>query len=111
LGLVVRGIVSARSAKIEPGFVIDDLHPRDADGADQAAALLVAAFPHRTPMKASAREVVAQALAPGNICLAARERAEILGWVGILPEYSHAWELHPLVMREDVRGRGTGWRW
>jgi hypothetical protein len=82
LGTDVRGIVSAYSAERGPGFVIDDLHRHDPDGADQAATLLVAAIPRWTPTMESAREVVADALAPGNFCPAARN--------------SRAWDLHPL---------------
>src|SRR5687768_12339829 len=49
-----------------------------------------------------------QALEADRICLVARADDQILGWIGAIPEYSHAWELHPLVVREDVRGRGVG---
>ena len=70
--------------------------------------LLVEAFPHWLPTLELARDEVTQALAADRICLAARAEDEILGWVGAIPGYSHAWELHPLVVRADVRGAGIG---
>ncbi len=100
--------MSARLEPHEPRIVIDDLHPDDAEAIDQAASLLVAAFPDWASSLSEARAVVAELLEPGCICLTARLGATILGWVGALPEYSHAWELHPLVVREDVRGQGVG---
>jgi aminoglycoside 6'-N-acetyltransferase I len=92
----------------QPRFVIDELRVDDTDAIDQAAALLVEAFPHWLPTMESARDEVRQALAPDRICLVARAADEILGWVGAIPGYSHAWELHPLVVRADVRHDGIG---
>lgn len=89
-------------------FVINDLRADDADAAAQAAELLVDAFPHWTSTDALAREEVAEALEPDRICLAARDGAALLGWIGAIPAYSHAWELHPLVVRRDARGLGIG---
>ncbi len=89
-------------------FVIDDLRPDDQLGTEQAASLLVEAFPHWLPTIDEAREEMAEALLPDRICLAARVGSDVLGWVGGIPEYSHAWELHPLVVRADVRGKGVG---
>jgi aminoglycoside 6'-N-acetyltransferase I len=92
----------------QPRFVIDALRADDTDALDQAAALLVEAFPHWLPTLELARDEVMQALAADRICLVARAEAEILGWVGAIPGYSHAWELHPLVVRADARRAGIG---
>ncbi|MGH2617982.1 MAG: GNAT family N-acetyltransferase [Thermomicrobiales bacterium] len=100
--------MSAPADAEQAELVIADLQPRDTDAIDQAAALLMAAFPDWTPTMKAARDEIVEALAPNRICLAARSGAAVLGWVGGLPEYSHAWELHPLVVREDARGRGIG---
>ena len=108
MGAVRRGFVSIRSGATQPQFAIQDLAPDDAATIDRAAALLVEAFPHWTPTLEAARDVVAQALEPGRICLVARTDDAVLGWVGGLQEYSHAWELHPLVVRSDARGMGIG---
>src|SRR5215218_3393269 len=89
-------------------FVIDALRADDTNAIDQAAALLVDAFPHWLPTLEMAREEVMAALEPDRICLVARAKDEILGWVGAIPGYSHAWELHPLVVRADVRRMGVG---
>ena len=44
-----------------------------------------------------------------SLFLAAVEDDEVLGWVGMLPSYSgRVYELHPLVIRHDQQGRGTG---
>jgi aminoglycoside 6'-N-acetyltransferase I len=91
-----------------PNFVIDDLRHDDQSGVEQAASMLVEAFPHWLPTIEEARAEVAEALLPNRICLAARAGEEVLGWVGCIPEYSHAWELHPLVVRTDARGKGVG---
>ena len=88
--------------------MIDALRHDDMDAIDQAATLLIEAFPHWVPTMESARNEVKQALEADRICLVARADDQILGWIGAIPEYSHAWELHPLVVREDVRGRGVG---
>ncbi len=89
-------------------FTIVDLDPSDAEAVAQAAALLLDAFPHWLPTLAEARQEVAEALQPDRILLTARAGDDLLGWVGAIPGYSHAWELHPLVVREDARRHGIG---
>jgi aminoglycoside 6'-N-acetyltransferase I len=32
----------------------------------------------------------------------------VLGWVGGIPAYDYAWELHPLVVAAAARGQGVG---
>ena len=88
--------------------MIDALRADDTAAIDQAAALLVDAFPHWLPTMEMARDEVIEALGPDRICLVARADDQILGWIGAIPEYSHAWELHPLVVREDARRKGVG---
>jgi aminoglycoside 6'-N-acetyltransferase I len=88
--------------------MIDALRASDTDAIAQAAALLVEAFPHWLPTMELARDEVLQALGADRICLVARADDQILGWVGAIPEYSHAWELHPLVVRADARRKGVG---
>src|SRR5215204_5429621 len=88
--------------------MIDALRADDVDAIDQAATLLIEAFPHWLPILEVARDEVMQSLEPDRICLVARAGDEILGWVGAIPEYSHAWELHPLVVRKDARRQGVG---
>jgi aminoglycoside 6'-N-acetyltransferase I len=89
-------------------FVIDALRADDKDAIEQAAQLLVESFPHWQSTLEMARDEVNQALGPDRICLVARSDNQILGWIGGIPEYSHAWELHPLVVRADVRRIGLG---
>jgi aminoglycoside 6'-N-acetyltransferase I len=100
--------VPAGSAAKQPRFVIGALRADDVDAIDQAATLLIEAFPHWLPTMEVARDEVMQALEPDRICLVARADDRILGWVGAIPEYSHAWELHPLVVRADARRTGVG---
>ena len=88
--------------------MVDALRADDLDAIDQAATLLIEAFPHWVSTMELAREEVMQALETDRICLVARADDQILGWIGAIPEYSHAWELHPLVVREDVRRKGVG---
>ena len=100
--------VASDSDVKQPRFVVDALRAGDRDAIDQAASLLVEAFPHWLPTMKMAREEVAKALGTDRICLTARAEDEILGWVGAIPGYSHAWELHPLVVRADARSKGVG---
>lgn len=92
----------------QPHWTIEELPADDADAIDQAATLLAAAFPHWTPDQQAARAEIEETLGPDRICLLARADTAILGWIGAIPTYSHAWELHPLVVRQDVRGQGIG---
>jgi aminoglycoside 6'-N-acetyltransferase I len=100
--------VAADSAVKQPRYVIDSLRADDMDAIDQAATLLIEAFPHWKPTMESARNEVMQALETDRICLVARAEDQIVGWIGAIPEYSHAWELHPLVVRQDARRKGVG---
>jgi aminoglycoside 6'-N-acetyltransferase I len=101
-------IVSPRGDEDRQRFIIADLHSSDGHDFEQAAALLVEAFPHWLSTLGMARDEVAEALQPDRICLAARSDSRLLGWVGALPQYSHAWELHPLVVRAADRRQGVG---
>jgi aminoglycoside 6'-N-acetyltransferase I len=77
----------------------------------QAAELLVQAFPHDNgwPTLDAALEEVEEALAADRRCLAAIDSdGALLGWIAAVPDYGHVWELHPLVVRADARGRGIG---
>jgi aminoglycoside 6'-N-acetyltransferase I len=100
--------VPAGSDPKQPRFTIDVLRADDTDAIAQAAALLIEAFPHWLPTMELALDEVMQALEADRICLVARADDQILGWIGAIPEYSHAWELHPLVVRADERGTGVG---
>ena len=91
-----------------PQFVIDALRADDVDAIDQAVALLVDAFPDWLPTIEMARDEVMEALGTDRICLVARADDQILGWIGGIPEYSQAWELHPLVVSADARHMGIG---
>src|SRR5262245_7487827 len=93
---------------------LTNLHPDDISAIQQAAALLVAGFqahwPDAWPDLASALAEVHEALAPEKICRVAREQdGTVLGWIGGNPQYhGRVWELHPLVVRPDMQGRGIG---
>ncbi len=100
--------VPAGSDVKQPRFVIDALRADDTAAIDQAAALLVDAFPHWKPTMEMARDEVMEALGTDRICLIARADDQILGWIGAIAEYNHAWELHPLVVSEDARRKGVG---
>jgi aminoglycoside 6'-N-acetyltransferase I len=100
--------VSSEAVIDQHSIAISDLNRDDEGDIEQAAALLVAAFPHWLPTMAMARAEVEEALSEDRICLAARSGETILGWVGAIPQYSHAWEVHPLVVKEDARGSGVG---
>src|SRR5947209_18333484 len=53
---------------------------------------------------------VRESLQSGRISrVAVDEAGDVQGWVGGIAEYGgNVWELHPLVVRQDCRGRGVG---
>lgn len=54
-------------------------------------------------------EEVKESLAEGRISRVAIDDAEnILGWIGGIHSYALVWELHPLVVRADLQGKGIG---
>ncbi len=96
------------------GFSILDLAADDAEAVGQAARLLVEGFrddwPGAWPNEEEALQEVREALGADRICRVARgEDGTVLGWIGGIPGYEgKVWELHPLVVRSDVRRRGVG---
>jgi aminoglycoside 6'-N-acetyltransferase I len=92
---------------------IEDLDPGDAPAIQQAAELLVEEFrehnPDAWPTIEDALDEMRKAFEPGKICLAARDGAGLIGWIGGAPQYGgRVWELHPLVVRSGARMRGVG---
>ena len=90
------------------GSVINRMSPDDVHGIRQAAELIHAAWPDWKETIEDALAEVREALEPGRVCLTARDGEVLLGWVGAIPTYDFAWELHPLVVREGGRGQGVG---
>ena len=89
-------------------FTIDDLQSDDNDAIDQIAVILMAAFPGWKESVDEARDEVSESLTEENLSLVARQGGKVLGWVGGIPTYDYAWELHPLAVHEDARGLGVG---
>ena len=97
-----------------PRFSILDLAAGDEEAIRQAAKLLVEGFkdnsPDAWPTEEDALKEVREALEEGRICRIARgEDGAVLGWIGGIPSYEgRVWELHPLVVRPDLRRRDIG---
>lgn len=54
-------------------------------------------------------EEVKDSLAEDGISRAAvDENSNVLGWIGGIHSYAFVWELHPLVVRADLQGKGIG---
>lgn len=80
-----------------------------ADQLEAAALLLHESLPIGWPTLEDAREELRDRLIPQNTYLAAIEDGQVLGFGGLLPQYDgHVFELHPLAVREDQRGKGIG---
>jgi aminoglycoside 6'-N-acetyltransferase I len=96
------------------GTSIIDLSGDAPDRLVQAATLLVDGFAD-TGSAAwktydAAMAEVRESLAPDRISrVALGDARHVIGWIGGISSYDgHAWELHPLVVRRDQRGRGIG---
>jgi aminoglycoside 6'-N-acetyltransferase I len=93
---------------------MSDLDPNDQGTIEQVATLLVEGFRHHWPDSwsdlASALEEVRESFEPGRLSrVALGDDGAALGWVGGIPQYhGNVWELHPLVVRPDLQGRGIG---
>ncbi|MFT4039270.1 MAG: GNAT family N-acetyltransferase [Thermomicrobiales bacterium] len=87
---------------------IEDLRADDEAAIDQIAALLLEAFPGWQSGLEEAREEVRESFGEDHLSLVARDGAQVLGWIGAIHEYDYAWELHPLAVIAEARGRGVG---
>ena len=47
-------------------------------------------------------------LSEDRLCFVAVQDRKLIGIVGAIPQYSHAWELHPLIVCKDYQKRGIG---
>ena len=95
-------------------MLIVDLEPRDQETVRQAAILLVEGFrdnwPDAWPNIDAALEEVSESFGEDRISrVAVDEDGLVLGWIGGICSYDgNVWELHPLVVRPDLQGRGIG---
>ena len=93
---------------------IVDLRADNDSAIRQVAALLVEGFgtnwPGSWPDLESALEEVRESFAAGRISrVALDEDGTVLGWVAGISQYrGHVWELHPLVVRVSLQGKGIG---
>jgi aminoglycoside 6'-N-acetyltransferase I len=93
---------------------IIDLCPDDQEIIRQAASLLVESFkehwPDAWPTMDAALKEVRGSLGEDRVSrVAIEENGTVLGWVGGISQYNgNVWELHPLVVRADYRGKGIG---
>ncbi len=82
------------------------LSEKTADFNRRAADLLSRAFACYADC---ADKEIDKCIASGKIALAALEGDNVIGFAGAAAQYGRtAWELHPLAVREDFRGRGVG---
>ena len=90
--------------------IVDLADRRDLIG--QVAGMLFDGFrsrwPDAWPDLASSTCEVNESLGEDRISLVAVIEDQAVGWIGAIPTYGHAWELHPLVVTADRRGAGIG---
>jgi len=91
---------------------IEDLTADDSGAIEQAAALLVDFAPNRAaawPDLEEAYETLEEALeGDALVRVAVNDAGNVVGVAVCAPQYSHAWELHPIVVAGDEQGRGIG---
>lgn len=96
------------------GIRIEPLRTDDEDALRQAAELLVEGFrddwPDAWPDLESALDEARRCTVADRSAWAAREAdGRVAGWIGGIRMYDgNVWELHPMVVRAELRGRGIG---
>lgn len=95
-------------------FRIIDLTPNDERLIEQVAKMLLDGFREMAPNAwknlEEAREEVHESFDPERISrVAIDDNGDAVGWIGGIPQYDgNVWELHPLVVRPDMQGKGIG---
>jgi aminoglycoside 6'-N-acetyltransferase I len=76
----------------------------------EVAELLVAAFPQAWPTTEAAVEEIHESFGPERLSRVALDAgSHAVGWIGGISQYDgNVWELHPLVVRTDMRSGGIG---
>lgn len=87
---------------------IVDLEAEHGDRVRQVVEIVGTVFPDWLETLEAVRAEVAESFAPDRVSLVAIDGDRVLGWIGAIPTYSHAWELHPLAVRPETQGRGVG---
>jgi aminoglycoside 6'-N-acetyltransferase I len=93
---------------------IIDLIPNNQQAIQRAATLLVEGFrehwSNAWPDLESALQEVQESLGEDRISrIAVDEAGQVLGWIGGIKQYEgKVWELHPLIVSFDYRGKGIG---
>jgi len=89
---------------------IIDLEIKNEKLVSQAAELLVTCFEEAWPDMKSAVDEVFESVSDARISrIAVDENGDVAGWIGGIEQYDgHAWELHPLVVKADMRNKGIG---
>ncbi len=89
---------------------IIDLTAEHEQAVMEVAALLVAAFPQAWSTTEDAVKEIQESFGVERLSRVALDAdGHALGWIGGISQYDgESWELHPLVVREDMRGQGIG---
>ena len=87
---------------------IVDLEARQGDRVQQVVEIVSTVFPDWLDTPEAVLAEVEESFEPGRLSLVAVDGDRVLGWIGAIPTYSHAWELHPLAVRPEAQGRGVG---